>query len=132
MGKSQAGTANISRMRKAAWIIAIVVLLITGFLGLTNGIGELGDWTTPLQMSVTLGVLLYGVLGAVAGIGLIARRRWSATVATAWGIVVTYVATIASFAYHDPTVTESGTLVGVISAFVVTALIGVGVAWAAR
>jgi hypothetical protein len=119
-------------MRQAAWIIAIVVLLVTGFLGLTNGIGELGDWTTPLQMSVTLGVLLYGVLGAVAGIGLIFRRTWGAAVATAWAVVVTYVATVASFAYSDPTFSQSDTRSGVIGALVATALIGVSVVWAAR
>lgn len=48
-------------MKKAPWILSIILLLVTGLLGLYNGPNELGDWTTPLQMSVTFGVLLYGL-----------------------------------------------------------------------
>jgi hypothetical protein len=35
--------------RKAAWIVAILLLLNTGVLGVYNGLGELSEARTPLQ-----------------------------------------------------------------------------------
>ena len=119
-------------MKKAAWIVSITLLLVTGFFGLYNGRNELGDWTTALQMSVTLGVLLYGFLGLLGGAGLARRRSWSVTVCIAWAFVVTYVATVASFAYSDPTFQKSETVLGTIAAAVSCALLGVFVVWSAR
>src|SRR6266545_1352676 len=119
-------------MRKFGWILAIVLLLATGFFGLLNGVRELRDMHSGLQLTVTCGVLLYGLLGIVAGAGLARRRPWSVTASVAWAVAVTYVATVASFAYSDPTFSQSGTIAGTIGAGVSTALIGAGVVWAAR
>jgi hypothetical protein len=119
-------------MRKVGWVLAIGVLLLTGVLGLLNGVRELGDVHSGLQLTVTIGTLLYGVLGLVAGIGLARRRPWSVKASAAWAAVVTYVATVASFAYHDPTFSQTGTITGTVAACVSTALIGAGVVWAAR
>jgi hypothetical protein len=119
-------------MRKAAWIVAMVLTGITGCMGLLNGPRELGSATTPLQQSVSIGVTLYGVLGVLAAIGLWRRRPWSVTVATAWALVVCYVATVASFAFSDPGFEQQGTTAGVIGACVSTLLIGALVVWAAR
>lgn len=119
-------------MRKAGWVLAIAVLLVTGIVGLLNGVREIGDMHSRLQLTVTLGVLLYGLLGLVAGVGLARRRPWSVRTSIAWAAVVTYVATVASFAYHDPTFSQSGTIAGTVGAGVSAALIGMGVVWAAR
>jgi hypothetical protein len=119
-------------MRKVGWILAIILLLVTGFVGLLNGVRELRDMPSRLQLTVTCGVLLYGLLGIVAGVGLARRRPWSVTASIAWAVVLTYVATVASFAYSDPTFSQSGTIAGTIGAGVSTALIGAAVVWAAR
>jgi hypothetical protein len=119
-------------LRKAAWILAVVLLLVTGIFGLVNAVLEQGDQSSLLQSTVWLGVMTYGALGVVAGIGLALRRPWSATVAAAWAITVTYVATVASFAYHDPTFSQNGTVTGTVAAGCVTALIGWFIVWAAR
>jgi hypothetical protein len=119
-------------MRKAAWILAIVLIGITGALGLYNGPRDLGDGVTPLQKSVSIAVTLYGVFGVTGAIGLARRRRWSVTVIAAWALAVMYAATIASFAFHDPAFSEEGTLAGVIGASVSTAVIGALMIWAAR
>lgn len=119
-------------MRKAAWFLSIVLLLGTGLMGLLNGSREWDDPSGAFQRSVTLGVLLYGVLGVAGGVGLALRRRWSVPLAAAWAIVVTYVATVASFAFHDPTFSQSGTVIGTVASGFATALIGWFVVWAAR
>jgi hypothetical protein len=116
--------APLLRMRKFMWVVAIALLLLTGGVGIMNGIREWDDPTSLLQRTVTVGVLLYGVLGLSGGIGLALRKPWSVGVAAGWAVAVTYAASVASFAFHDPSFSQSGTLVGTLVAFIVTALIG--------
>ena len=119
-------------MRKVAWVVAVILLFGTGVIGITNGVREFTDSLSSLQRSVTIAVLLYGVLGAVAGFGVARRRPWSVKLSIAWAVLVTYAATVASFAYSDPTFSQSGTLAGTIAAGLSTALIGAGIVWVAR
>jgi len=114
--------------RKAAWIVAILLLLNTGGLGLYNGVSELADARTPLQRSVTLGVLIYGVLGLAAAAALMARHRWSVPLAIGWAVVVTYVASTATLAYAG----SDATVAAVVGGGVGAALIGIFVVWCAR
>ena len=114
--------------RKAAWILSILLLVNTGGLGLYNGVTELSGARTPLQQSVTLGVLVYGVLGIAAAIMLGARRPVAVWLAAAWAIVVTYVASTAALAYAG----TDATLGGAVAAGVGASLIGVFVVWCAR
>jgi hypothetical protein len=114
--------------RTVAWLLSVLVLVGTGAVGVRNGVVELPDAQTALQKSVTAGVLLYGFVGLVAGIGLAARRPWSRWWAILWGVVVTYVATAAVFAYGGPDASPGAALAG----GMVTALIAAGVAWSAR
>ena len=114
--------------RKAAWIVAILLLLNTGVLGLYNGLGELSEARTPLQRSVTLGVLIYGVLGLAAALALFVRHRWSVPLSIAWGVVITYVASAAAPAYAGDDATVGGAIAGGVGA----GLIGALVVWCAR
>ena len=114
--------------RKVAWILSILLLLNTGLLGLYDGARELGDAHTPLQRSVTLGVLTYGILGTAAAIALIARHRSALWLSVGWAIVVSYVATAASIAYGGADVPIGGAIAGGAGA----ALIGACVLWCAR
>ncbi len=114
--------------RKAAWIVAILLLLNTGALGLYNGLSELSDAHTPLQKSVTMGVLMYGVLGLGAAGALLVRHRWSVPMSVGWAVVVTYVASAASLAYGGEEATIGGAVAGGLGAV----LIGVFVVWCAR
>ena len=119
-------------MRTAAWIVAVILLFGIGVIGITNGVRELSDPYSALQRSVNVAVLLYGVLGVAAGLGLARRRPWSVRLSIAWAVFVTYAATVASFAYSDPTFSHSGTITGTIAAALSTALIGAGIVWVAR
>jgi hypothetical protein len=113
--------------RKAAWILSVLVLLNTGALGVYNGITELSQATTPLQKSVTTGVLIYGILGLAAAIAFIARRRPAVWLALAWTAVVTYVSSTAAFAYAA----ADATIGGAIAAGLGAAVIGLGIVWCA-
>ena len=119
-------------MRNGARILAIALLAITGVVGLFKGVGEMGSAQTRLQQSVQIGVLLYGILGSVGAVGLTRRKSWSVVISAAWALVVTYVASVASFAFSDPTFLKSETLAGVMASGIVTALIGALVVWVAR
>ena len=114
--------------RKAAWIVALLLLLNTGVLGVYDGLGELSDARTPLQRSVTGGVLIYGILGLAAAVALFVRHRWAVPLSIAWGIVITYVASAAAPAYAGDDATIGGTIAGGVGA----GLIAVFVVWCAR
>jgi hypothetical protein len=111
-------------MKKVARVLSILLLLATGCLGISNGIRELGDGETGLQRSVTFAVLLYGVLGLLGAMGLLRRRPWSVAVTAAWALSAMWAGTVASFAYHDPSLEERATLAGMAGAFVSIALMG--------
>jgi uncharacterized membrane protein YjfL (UPF0719 family) len=114
--------------RKIAWILSLAVLLLTGVLGVYNGLTEWGEWRTTMQQSVTVGVLLYGLLGLITALGLLQRRRWSVVTGFAWAVAVTYVPGVAVTAYGG----EGATMLSAIAASGVTALIAVGVIWTAH
>lgn len=114
--------------RKAAWIVSILLLLNTGGLGLYNGLSELSDAHTSLQRSVTVGVLIYGILGLTAAAALMVRSPTAVWISAGWAVVVTYVASTASIAYAADDASVGGAVAGGLGA----ALIGVFVVWCAR
>jgi hypothetical protein len=106
----------------------LVMLFGTGALGLYNGVRELAHTLTPLQRSVSIGVLAYGVLGVSAGAALAARHRTSVWLAAIWGAVITYVAAFAAIAYAG----ADATVIGAVASGIASALIAAGVIWSAR
>jgi hypothetical protein len=118
----------MSRRRNVGWVVSLVTLFLSGALGLFNGVRELTDALTPLQRSVSIGVLIYGILGVGAGVALAARHPSSVWLAAMWGVVVTYVASFAAIAYAG----AGATVVGAVASGIGSALIAAGVIWAAR
>jgi peptidoglycan/LPS O-acetylase OafA/YrhL len=114
--------------RKIAFALSLALLLITGVVGIYNGITERSTGATSLQKSVTAGVFLYGVLGLVSVYGLVRLRRWSVGSVTAWGLVITYVPGAAVIAYAE----EPSPIGSAIVASGASALIALGVLWTAR
>ena len=115
-------------LRAISWLLAVVVLLVTGVMGVYNGIDEMHDAYTRLQQSVTIGVLVYGVLGLAALVALIARHRSAVWLAILWGIVVTYVASTAAIAYAG----SDATVVGAVAGGLGAALIAWAVVWSVQ
>jgi hypothetical protein len=113
--------------RKIAWVLSLALLVVTGVVGVYNGLREWGDGRTPAQDSVPVGVLLYGILGLITSLGLFRRRRWSVGTAIAWDIAITYVPGVAIMAFGG----ESAILSSAIAASAGGAVIGAGVIWTA-
>jgi len=113
--------------RTIAWVLSTLVLLTTGAIGLYSGIADISGARTPLQWSVTIGVIVYGVLGLLGGAALALRKRPALALAAAWAVVVTYVASTAAVAYGGADVPLSAPISGGIGA----ALVGAGVVWTA-
>jgi hypothetical protein len=114
--------------RKVAWILSILVLANTGFIGLYNGVTEMPDAHTPLQQSVTIGVLIHGALGVAGVVALVARHESALWLTVAWAIVVTYVASMAVIAYGG----ADATVGGAVGAGIGSAVLGLGMIWCAR
>lgn len=114
--------------RKVAFVLSLLLLLFTGAVGVYNGLSEWGEGRTPMQHSVTVGVLLYGIFGLITAYGLFRRRRWSVATAIAWAIPITYVPGVAVMVDGD----EGALLGSAIAASVVSGLIALGVLWTAR
>lgn len=113
--------------RKIAWVLSLAVLVITGGLGIFNGLNEWGEGETTAQRLVPIGVLLYGVFGLITAYGLLRRLRWSVKTAIAWAVPVTYVPGLAVMAYGG----EDAILGSAIAASAGSLLIAVGVIWTA-
>ena len=113
--------------RTVAWVLSLGLLLFTGVVGVYNGLTEWGEGRTPMQHSVTAGVLLYGLLGLVSAFGLLRRRRWCVGTVMAWAVAVTYVPGAAVLVYGEDAFISSA-----IAASVGSALIALGVLWTAH
>lgn len=118
----------MTRPGKVGWALSLLMLFATGALGLYNGVRELGYTLTPLQRSVSIGVLVYGILGVAAGVALAARHPSSVWLAAMWGAVITYVAAFAAIAYAR----TSASVVGAVASGIASALIAGGVIWTVR
>jgi peptidoglycan/LPS O-acetylase OafA/YrhL len=119
-------------MKKAAWLVTVILLLALGGIGVSNSVREWDDAATAWQRTVQIAVVTYGVTALLAGVGLALRRRWS-VVATAIAMVAACCAgSVASFAYNDPSFTEEGTTMAVVAAFLSTAVVGALLVWSAH
>lgn len=110
------------------WLLSLLLLAVTGALGLYNGVTEHLESPTALQLSVRAGVFAYGVLGWIAAWGMLRGRAWSSRAAAGWGVVITFVAATAVLAYAN----EEATVGGSIGAGLATAIIAAAVVWTAR
>ncbi len=113
----------MNRRRRVGLILSIAMLFVSGALGLLNSVGELSQTLTPLQRSVSIGVLVYGIAGVAGGIALVARHPSAIWLAAIWGVAVTYVSSLAAIAYAG----ADATLVGAIASGIGAALIAAGV-----
>ena len=105
--------------------LSLLLLLVTGVLGVYNGVTELGEGRTAPQHLVTIGVFLYGILGLISAYGLLRRRRWGLKTAYGWAICLTYVPGLAVMAYGG----EGAFLSAAIGASAASGLIAAGVVW---
>lgn len=118
----------MSPRRKVVLVLSLATLFLSGVLGVLNGVRELANTLTPLQRSVSTGVLIYGIAGLAAGVALAFRHRSAVWLAIIWGVAVTYVSSLAAIAYAG----AAATLAGAVAAGIGSALIAAAVIWGAR
>lgn len=109
-------------------VLALLVLAGTGALGLYNGITERDMVRTPLDASVTYGVMAYGVLGLISAIGVLLHAHWAVWTTVAWAVTATFVAGTAVIAYGGADSSPRAAVTSYIAAAVFTAAI----VWAVR
>jgi hypothetical protein len=117
----------VSSALKVAWVLSLLLLIVTGAVGIYNGVTEWGEGHTPLEHSVTAGVFLYGLFGLSSAAGLVRREPWSLKPAIGWAITVTCVPPAAIMAYGGPD--QIGPAV---AAALGSGLIASGVLWTAH
>jgi len=105
---------------------ALIFLVGLGYVGLRNGLAEWSHADTAGQRLASVTEALYGLLGLVAGVGLVTRRTWTVPVVIAWAVSVTMTAGLA------PVVWGGAGLWAGVAAAAATALIASGVIWLAR
>jgi len=114
--------------RKIAFALSLLVLIVTGVLGIYNGSNEWRGASTGWQQSVTAGEFVYGVLGLATAYGMIRRRWWTVGAAIAWAVGVIYVPGVAVMAYGG----KDATLRSALLASAMSALIALGIIWTAK
>jgi hypothetical protein len=114
---------RIAWLRLSALIVALLVLGGTGLIGVYDAFDEWRGAHSLMQKSVTAGGGVYGVLGLIAVMGLILRRKWSARWAIAWAIVTTYVGSAAVTVYGEAQNVVSATAGAFAMCVVVTGLV---------
>ena len=114
--------------RRIVRVLLMLLLGLTGAIGIYNGVSEWSDPHTALQQSVTVFVFLYGVAGLAGAYGLALRRRWSVRAAVAWGVCTTYAGTVATIAYGGADASPGAAL----AAAVACVSIAAATIWGAR
>ena len=112
--------------RRVARVLALALLLVSGGIGLRDGLTDWSGVTNTPQAMVIGGVLAYGVLGLAAALAVVRRWRSAGWLVALWGIDVTMVATLAPLAFGGPDVPLAGALAGGVA----TALFAYGIWWA--
>src|SRR5258705_12120349 len=85
---------------RIAWILSLILLLITGVMGIYNGITERPTGSTMLEKSVTAGVFLYGDLGLTPALGFFSLRGRCLPTTVLWAALITYVTVAAIILYN--------------------------------
>ena len=95
----------VARPRLVRWLrpFALVILAVTGVLGLWNGVSDLGVVAAGWPRAIAAGDATYGALGLGALAATLLRRALARPLAAAWGVMVIAVATAAPVVYAEET-----------------------------
>ena len=102
-----------------AYFACYSLLGVTAFAG-REGPGDYVEATNTLQRVCSVAVTAYGILGAIALIGLAFKKRWTLLVIPAWSLATVVAATTAPPAWSNEPVPWWSVLLGGI----ITALLG--------
>lgn len=100
-------------------VFAWLFVLLSGVLGVWNGLRELSGASTRLQQMATAAEFTYGVLGILGGVALHARRGWTGPVLVGWWAALTATGALAPIAWGGAGVLTS-VLAGGFTALIAT------------
>ena len=81
--------------RRASAILAILVLVVTAYAGITDGLNSLRRAATNGQQVAAATQLAYGFLGIAALVAIALGFRATTYILIAWGLAATFTAAIA-------------------------------------
>jgi hypothetical protein len=83
-------------VRRVLLAIALALLLLLTWAGLSGGVTQLSESRTPGQKAQTFTQLAYGVLGFLSAVTLVWGRRWAPLMQGCWIGALTIAAGLAS------------------------------------
>ena len=116
-------------MKKAGRLLVIAFFAVTGVLGFSNGMQEMGQAANGWQLSVQIADVAWGIFGVLVAIGLWRRRAWTFSMTLAWLAGATYAGATASWVFPPP---SDRSLFGTMSAAVSMLVVGGLLAWYIR
>jgi uncharacterized membrane protein len=72
--------------RRIVSSLLVLLLSVTGVLGVWNGLDDFRNAKTTWQRAVSASVFLYGVAAFVAIAGILKRRKWGLLFVSVWGV----------------------------------------------
>ena len=90
-------TPSIKRI--LGYVFCFVLFAASAWLGLSSGRDDFAESHTALQVICSVAVMLYGIFGFAAGVGLLLRRHWSVIMTVLWGAATVVAAVIAPLAW---------------------------------
>lgn len=113
--------------RHLPWrVLASLVPIATGALGLISGPNDVRAALTPIQSLAAWSAVTYGALGMGLAAGFLLGRPWSRSLTVLWGIPLTLTGGLAPIVWGGATMAS-----GILSALVTASVVGL-VAWLGR
>jgi hypothetical protein len=100
--------------------LVFALLLVTGYLGLTNGPSDLRTAESAGQLIVALAVASYGITGLASAFGLWRRKQWARPLSVLWALGATTAGGIAPIAYGGGQVSIWAALASALAAAAIT------------
>ena len=80
-------------------VLVFLLLLLLGYLGLSNGVSDSREAETTGQLIVSIAVTIYGITSLTAVYGLWRKKPWTRAVIILWAISVQVAGSLAAWAY---------------------------------
>jgi hypothetical protein len=107
-------------MRILGFSVVVVILLLTGVMGIVESVDDIPKADTLGKMVYTIFLAVFGCLGLGAGAAVLARQPWAKALILGWAVTVLAAALISPFVW--PWAGVVPTLGAISLAFLITSL----------
>jgi len=117
----------VKRFGRVAGLVAVaVLLLLTAYTGIVDGLDTLRSAANPLERAAAAGQLAYGGLAVATLLASAIARRWVLPLLLAWGAALTIIGGLAPVVWG-----EQGPAVGIFAGICTAGIVAL-VLWACR